>query len=132
MIKKSISCTSLHGIDESMSQRKMVKTKSYDSVQHMLSDSSKMTPIQNIEHAGALLAYAPINNVFKCIAERTFPVSLLSDSDDSNIDMGVCLMNSEKSIPKGGDRCEEEEMINVLKNNIEKLRNGSSRRKHKK
>lgn len=135
MIKKSISYNSLNGIDECVSHRKMVKTKSYDSVQHMLSDDSKMTPIHKIEHVGALLAYAPINNVFKCVSERTFPVSILSDSDDTNIDMGVCLMDSEKYIPKGverGEEEEEEEIINVLKNNIEKLSRSCRRRKIKK
>lgn len=133
MIKKSISYNYLNNIEECAVPRTLVKTKSYDSIQHMLSDDSKITQVHKIENVAALLSYAPINNVFKCMAERTFPVSLISDADDSKIDMGVCLVDSEKFIPKGGGvECEtgEDEIINVLKN-IEKI-SRSSRRRNKK
>lgn len=107
MIKKSISANSLvsmvNTIDtppSNFNSKRMVKTKSYDNIHDALLNDEKITNTNwnNVEHIATMLSYTPINSVLACVPERSFPISLVSKTDNTSVELGICLSNPENFI----------------------------------
>ena len=70
----------------------MVKSKSVSDITDIETVNSHKWTSDNIEHVAQ---FVPLKNYIKCITMHTFPVSLLTDTDETALDMGVCLSDPE-------------------------------------
>lgn len=73
-----------------VSKTRMVKSQSLTNMLDIADTSGTTLKWNNsdIEHVSP---FVPIKNIAKCLTTHTFPLSLVSDSDDSQVDMSTCL-----------------------------------------
>ena len=113
MLKKSTSTPTL----SKLANQRMVKSNSSTSISDMLSvnDGPKWT-INDVQHVAI---FTPLNNVAKCMVSHTFPGSILSDGDDSNLDMGLCMVDPGYAENLCKDECDFEKCIK----NVRRVKN---------
>lgn len=90
MFQKSISSPNLTSI--SVGKSRMIKSNSHTNIDITDTTNTLKWSIHDIEHVAP---FVPIKNIAKCMVTHTFPISLISDSDDSSIDMGLCMVDPE-------------------------------------
>lgn len=110
MMKKSSSTPTL----SKMANQRMVKSGSSTSISDMLSvsnDGPKWT-MNDVQHVAIFI---PINNVAKCMVSHTFPGSILSDGDNTNLDMGLCMVDPGYAENICKDECDFENCIKSVR-----------------
>jgi hypothetical protein len=108
------------------SKNRMIKSNSYTSISTIpLNEDNIAWTMKDVEHVSPFI---PISNVAKCMATHTFPIAILSSSDEekSAVDLSLCLTEPGYAEKKNIIEIEIEKCVEDFKNKI--TRNRSRKR----